>query len=127
MSLRVKYSQEDDIVLLTTSEKSEGGCDVEGHYWTVIDLPFGGGYKPVALEIMFASDLMPLEKNAGYCSETDTLVIGEENGAATLVEKNGDLAAYWRPDDDPDDLSLVAVSLRNPSKYLAPVIASLSV
>ena len=127
MSLRVKYSPEDDIVSLDTSEKGEGSCDVEGHYWTVIDLPFGGGYKPVALEIMFASDLMPLEKNAGYCSETDTLVIGEENCAATLVEKNGDLAAYWRPDDDPDDLSLVAVSLRNASKHLAPVIASLAV
>ena len=127
MSLRVKYSPEDDILLLDTSEKGEGSWDVEGHYWTVIDLPFGGGYRPVALEIMFASDLMPLEINGGYCSETDTLFIGEGKDAATFVEENGDLAAYWRQDDDLDDLSLVAVSLRNASKHLAPVIAGLPV
>lgn len=127
MTLRVKYSQEDDIVLLTTSEKSEGGCDVEGHYWTVVFLPAGGGYKPVALEIMFASGLVPLETNAGYCSDSDMLVIGEGRDIATLAEGNGDLTAYWYPeDDDPDDLSLVAVSLRNASEHLAPMIASLS-
>ena len=124
MSLRVQYSPKDDIVLLATSEKGEGSCDVEGHYWAVIILPFGGGYKPVALDIMFASDLMPLETNSGYCSETDTLLIGEGKGAATLIEENGDLAAYWCPDDTPDDLSLVAVSLRNASKHLASVIAN---
>ncbi len=123
MSLRVKYSPGSDIVSLDTLESSEDSCDVEGHYWTVIDLPVGGGYKPVALEIMFVSDLMPLETNVGYCPETDTLVIGEGKDTATLVEENDDLAAYW---DAPEDLSLVAVSLRNASRHLAPVIASLS-
>ena len=123
MSLQVKYSPEEDIFLAATSERGEGSYDVENHYWTTVILPFGGGHKPVALEIMFASDLMPLEKNGGYCGETDTLVIGEGKGAATLVEENGDLAAYWLPEDGPEDLNLVGVSLRNASKHLAPVIA----
>ena len=126
MGLRVKYSPEDDIVLLTTSERGEGSCDVEDHYWTTVILPFGGGYKPVALDIMFVRDLMPLETNVGYCSETDTLVIGEGKDTATLVEENDDLTAFWCPDEYPDDLKLVAVSLRQASKHLAPVLANLS-
>lgn len=126
MSLQIRYSPEDDIVLIASSEKGEGSCDVEGHYWTSVVLPFGGGYKPVALEIMFASDLMPLRANKGYCADTDTLVIGSGKGAA-LVEENDDLTAYWHPEDVPDDLSLVAIALRNASKHLAPVIAGRSV
>ncbi len=125
MSLQTRYSQEDDILLIASSERGEGSCDVEGHYWTTVVLPFGGGYKPVALEIMFVSDLMPLRTNKGYSADTDTLVIGRGKGAA-LVEENDDLAAYWHPEDGPDDLNLVAVALRNASKHLAPVIACLS-
>ena len=42
------------------------------------------------------------------------------------LRKNGDLIAYWRPDEyDPDDLVAVAVDLRNASKHLAPVIAAM--
>lgn len=126
MSLQTRYSPEDDIVLIASSERGEGSCDVEGHYWTTVVLPFGGGYKPVALEIMFASDLMPLVANKGYSADTDTLVIGEGKNTA-VVEENDDLTAYWCPEDGPDDLSLVAVSLRNASKHLAPVIACRSV
>lgn len=121
MSLQTRYSQEDDIVLIATSERGEGSYDVEGHYWTTVVLPFGGGHKPVALEIMFVSDLMPLRMNKGYSAETDTLVIGQGERAA-LVEENDDLTAYWCPEEDADDLSLVAVSLRNASKHMAPVI-----
>ena len=126
MNLQTRYSQEDDIVLIATSERGEGSCDVEGHYWTTVVLPFGGGYKPVASEIMFASDLMPLGANKGYSSGTDTLVIGQDKSPATLIEENDDLAAYWCSDDTPGDLSLVAVSLRNASKHLAPVMAKLA-
>ena len=125
MSLRIHYSPEDDIVMLYTTEEGEGGYDVEGHHWTRVILPSGGGHKPVALEVMFVSDLMPLETNGGYCSETDTLVIGDGKGSATLVEENGDLSAYWLPEEDyPDDLSLAAVALRRASVHLAPVIAA---
>ncbi len=123
MSLRIHYSPEDDIVMLYMDERGEGSYDVEGHYWTRVILPSRGGYKPVALEVMFVSDLMPLETNGRYCSETDTLVIGDGEGSTALAEENGDLTAYWLPEeDDPDDLSLVAVALRRASVHLAPVI-----
>ena len=123
MSLHIHYSAEDDIVMLYTDERGEGSYDVEGHYWTRVILPSGGGYKPVALEVMFVSDLMPLETNGCYCSETDTLVIGDDKSSTTLAEENGDLTAYWlHEEDDPDDLSLVAVTLRRASVHLAPAI-----
>ena len=125
MSLRIHYSPEDDIVMLYTAEKGEGSYDVEGYHWTRVILPSGGGYKPVALEVMFASDLIPLETNAGYCSETDTLLIGDGKASNAPVEENGDLTAYWLPEEDaPDDLSLVCVALRRASVHLAPVIAA---
>ena len=125
MSLRMHYSPEDDIVMLYTTERGEGSCDVEGYHWTRVILPSGGGYKPVAIEVMFVSDLIPLEANGCYYSETDTLVIGDAEGSTTLVEENGDLIAYWlSEEDDPDDLSLTAVALRRASVHLAPVIAA---
>ncbi len=122
MSLRKLYSG--DIISLSTGEEGDGCRHVKGEQWTVIDLP-DGEYKPVALEIMFVSSEMPLETNDGYCSDTDTLVIGKGKNTATLVERNGDLAAYWASDEyDPDDLDLVAVAIQNASKHLAPVIAA---
>ena len=72
MNLSIRYSQEDDIVRLSTSESGEGG-------------------------------------------ET-----------TTLVEENGDPADYWCPDDEPDALNLIAVSLRNALAHLSSVIASIS-
>ena len=129
MSLRTKYSQEDDIVSLSTLGRGsdEGSHEVESDCWTILDVAFDNQCKPVTLELMFVSRLMPLTANDGYCSETDTLVIGEGQTMAVLVEENDDLSAYWCPDHDyPDDLSLVAVSLRNASKHLAPVAGLLA-
>ena len=129
MSLRTKYSQEDDIVSLSTLGRGseEGSYEVESDCWTVLDVAFDNARKPVTLELMFVSRLIPLGANSGYCSDTDTLVIGGGQTTATLVEANDDLSAYWCPDEDfPDDLSLIAVSLRNASKHLAPVLAGLT-
>ena len=130
MSLKVGYSKEGDFIYLDTPERGEGTYVLENDCWTAVDVPASGGYRPVALEFMFASRLLPLEANDSgrYCPETDTLVCGEGQDTATLVEENDDLTAYWRPDDapgrGPDDLDLIAVALRNASKHLAPLIAA---
>ena len=131
MSLTVGYSKEGDFIYMDTPERGEGTYPVEGDCWTAVDVPASGGHRPVALEFMFVSRLLPLETNDGYFPETDTLICGEGKDAlvtATLVEENDDLIAYWRLDDSPgcgpDDLDLIAVALRNASKHLAPVIAA---
>lgn len=125
MSLRTRYSQEDDIVSLSTLARRsvEGSYEVESDCWTILDVAFDNERKPITLELMFVSRLMPLEANDGYSADTDTLVIGQANNVATLVEENDDLAAYWHPEDGTDDLNLVAVALRNASRHLAAVIA----
>ena len=129
MSLKTRYTQEDDIVSLSApgrERSDEGSYEVESDSWTVLDVAFDNGCKPVTLELIFVSRLMPLETNKGYSSDTDTLVIGEGLDTATVVEVNGDLTAYWCPDDDLDDMNLVAVSIRNASKHLAPLIDHIS-
>ena len=80
----------------------------------------GGEYRPVPW-IMFLSTQMPMETHAADPRDTDTLVIGEGQQAATLTEENGDITAYWGPDDGaPEvDISLLAVALRNTPQPLA--------
>jgi len=129
MSLRTRYSREEAIVSLSTlgCGSEESSYEVGSDCWTILDVAFDNKRKPVTLELMFVSRLMPLTANNGYCSDTDTLVIGKGQITATLVEANDDLSAYWCPDEDyPDDLSLVAVSLQNASKHLTPVLAKLT-
>lgn len=41
------------------------------------------------------------------------------------MAENGDLVLYWRPDRDyPDELTAIAIDIRNASKHLAPAIAA---
>ena len=109
-----------DIIYFTScdSSSSDGAYEL-GHSGIVVDKP-KDSYKPVSLEIMYFREYyMPLGTNADYSPETDTLVFGDGKDRATHVEENGDLVAYWYPDTGPDDLDLVAVALRNASKYVA--------
>ena len=91
----------------------------------MIDVPDEDSYEAVGLEVFAISAWLPLGKR-GYCAETDTLTFGHGTETATVVAENGDLVAYWRPDQyDPGDTVAVAVDLRNASKHLAPVIAAM--
>ena len=121
MSLQITYV--DDIIHLSTGGNGAGSYVVIEDSGTVVDHSSDNEHNPVALEIMFVSRYMPLETNDGYCSGTDTLVIGKDNDTATLLERNSDLVAYWAPVYCSDQLSLLAVELHNVSKHLAPVIA----
>ncbi len=123
--MRLKALYSDDIIRLSTGKQTEECYSVDGEPWVVIETPSDREYKPVALKILFVSGHMPLETNEGYCADTDTLAIGAGKNAATRVEENGDLVAYWALEDGyPDDLALVAVALRNASKHLALAIAN---
>ena len=71
------------------------------------------------------SSHLPLESNEKYCAETDTLTIGDELETATLIAENGDLVLYWRPDRNyPDELTAIAIDIRNASRHLAPAVAA---
>ena len=127
MSLRVKYSPIEDgldaIVLDSGKDRDAGSIDLECNPHVIIDLPPNDGKEPVAVEVLWISAYLPLETNDHYCAETDTLTIGEELETATLVAENGDLSLYWRPDRNyPDELTAIAINIRNASKHLAPAI-----
>ena len=129
MSLSVKYSPIeggfDAIVLDSGKDRDAGSIDLECNPHVVIDLHPDDGKEPVSLEVLWISDYLPLETNEGYCAETDTLTIGGELETATLVSENGDLVLYWRPDREyPDELTAIAIDIRNASKHLAPAIAA---
>ena len=121
MSLQITYV--DDIIDLSTGGNGAGSYVVIEDSGTVVDHSSDNEYAPVALEVMFVSRYMPLETNDGYCSDTDTLVIGKGKDTATWVERNGDLVAYWAPVYCSDQLSLLAVAFHNASRHLAPAIA----
>ena len=98
-----------------------------GH--AVAHFPSEEELRPIALEVVWFSDYLPLDEFEDYCAETDTLLIGGKLETATKVVERGDFVAYWRPmfDDMGDevsdeDLEVHAIELRNASKHLAPVI-----
>lgn len=129
MSLKVKYSPMEegfDAIVLDTGERRDtGAIDLEYDPYVVIDLPPDDGKKPVSVEVLWVSSHLPLETNEKYCVETDTLTIGDELETATLIAENGDLILYWRPDDYyPDELTAIAIDIRNASKHLAPAMAA---
>ena len=131
MSLTVKYSpMEDgfDAIVLDSGKEGDtdgGAIDLECNPHVIIDLPPDDGRKPVSLEVLWISAYLPLEANEDYCTKTDTLTIGEKSETATLIAENGDLVLYWRPDRNyPDELTAIAVDIRNASEHLAPAIAA---
>ena len=126
MNLKVHYDPECDAIGLHCNQPSGATYELEKVGMVMIDLPDEDSYEAIALEVIGISSWLPLGKR-GYCEETDILTFGDGVEAATVVAVNGDLIAYWASDEyDPDDLTPIAVDLRNASRHLAPVIDAMS-
>ena len=126
MNLIAHYDPEIDAVSLHYGQPTCGGYEVAESWSIILHVPEDESRCAAALEVIGISDWLPLGKR-DYCAETDTLTIGRDKETATVVAENGDLIAYWASDEyDPDDLSPIAVDLRNASKHLAPVIEAMS-
>ena len=125
MNLIAHYDPEIDAVSLHYGQPTCGGYEVAENWSIILHVPEDESRCAAELEVIGISAWLPLGKR-GYCAETDTLTFGRFAETATVVAENGDLIAYWRPDEyDPDDLVAIAVDLRNASKHLAPVIAAM--
>jgi hypothetical protein len=126
MSLIAHYDPEIDAVSLHYDQPTCGGYEVAENWSIILHVPEDERYCAAELEVIGISAWLPLGKR-GYCKETDTLTFGGETETATVTAGNGDLIAHWRPDEyDPNDLTPIAVDLRNASKHLAPVIEAMS-
>ncbi len=125
MNLRVHYDPECDAIGLDYKQPHRATYELATVGMVMVDVPDEDSYEAVGLEVFAISAWLPLGKR-GYCEETDTLTIGRGVETSTVVAENGDLVAYWAPDEyDPADLVPIAVDLRNASKHLAPVIEAI--
>ena len=126
MNLKAHYDPDIDAISLYYDQPTCGGYEVAEDWSIILHVPEDESRCAAELEVFTISAWLPLGKR-DYCEETDTLTIGHGTETATVVAENGDLVAYWRPDEyDPDDLTPIAVDLRNASKHLAPVIEAMS-
>ena len=120
--MTVHYDPECDAIGLDYKQPHRATYELTTVGMVMIDVPDEDSYKAVGLEVIGVSAWLPLGKR-GYCKETDTLTFGGNAETATVIAENGDLVAYWSPDQyDPDYLLPIAVDLRNASKHLAPVL-----
>ena len=126
MNLIAHYDPEIDAISLHCDQQTCGGYEVAGNWSIILHVPEDESRCAAALEVIGISAWLPLGKR-GYCAETDTLTIGHGTETATVIAENGDLVAYWRPDQyDPSYMTPIAVDLRNASQHLAPVIEAMS-
>ncbi|MDE2787207.1 MAG: hypothetical protein OXL37_11140 [Chloroflexota bacterium] len=126
MNLIAHYDPEIDAISLHYSQPTCGGYEVAENWSIILHVPEKESRCAAGLEVIGVSAWLPLGKR-GYCKETDTLTFGGNVETATVIAENGDLIAYWSPDQyDPDYLLPIAVDLRNASKHLAPVLEAQS-
>ena len=125
MNLIAHYDPEIDAVSLHYGQPTCGGYEVAENWSIILHVPEDESRCAAELEVIGISAWLPLGKR-GYSEDTDTLIFGNSVVTATIVAENGDLVAYWGPDEyDPDYTVPIAVGLRNASQHLAPVIEAI--
>lgn len=87
-----------------------------------------GSENVARMRILYVTDFLPLSAERGYDASTDTLTLGDkpEADADYRVVDNGDFVSYRQWFDDGSEWDIVAVDLRQASKFLAPALASQS-
>ena len=86
-----------------------------------------GSENVTRMRILYVADFLPLSAERGYDADTDTLTLGDKPDADAdyRVVDNGDFLSYRQWFDDGSEWDIVAVDLRQASKYLAPALAAL--
>ena len=126
--MRVNYIAEDDALVL---EAFRGGCSggtVRDDFGVILNFADVGSEDVARIDVLNVSDFLPLDPERGYDADTDTLTLGDkpEPDADYRVVDNGDFVSYRQWFDDGSEWDVVAVDLRQASKYLAPALAALS-
>ena len=123
-NLKMSYDPDNDILWLRDGCPSDGSSLLEEVPFATIEMRDEDSREAVGVEISGFSTYLPLRR-PDYYEPTDTLTFGTGRETATLIAENGDLVAYWRPDEfAPHDLEPFAVDLRNASRHLAPLVAA---
>ena len=125
--MRVSYYAEDDALVLEAFRGGRSGGALRDDFGVILDFADVGSEEVTRIDILNVSDFLPLDPERGYDADTDTLTLGDkpEPDADYRVVDNGDFVSYRQWFDDGSEWDVVAVDLRQASKYLAPALAAL--
>ena len=125
-NLKMSYDPTNDILWLRDGSPSDGSSLLEEAPFATMETRDEDSREAVGVEISGFSGYLPLRR-PDYYEPADTLTFGARRETATLVVENGDLVAYWRPDESAlGDLEPFAVDLRNASQHLASLLVAFS-
>ena len=125
--MRVEYDEEANVLTLTSGKRSATSASLLDDPGIVVDLTESDGHDIVGVLVMGASAYIPL--NRGYDPDTDTLLLGKKANSPDLITETGDFVGYWQAHDgEPSGfMDPVGVLIRDASRHLLPVCASLAV
>ena len=126
--MRAKYYAEDDALVISGTQCGRSGTALRDDFGVILDLADEDSEDVTRIDILNVSWFLPLSAERGYDADADTLTLGDkpEADADYRVVDNGDFVSYRQWFDDGSQWDVVAVDLRQASKYLAPAIAALS-
>ena len=122
--MQVKYYAEDDVLILTASRGGCSGAALRDDFRVILVFEGEGSENIARVRVLYVSDFLPLAAERGYDADTDTLTLGDKPEADYRVVDNGDFVSYRQWFDDGSGWDIVAVDLRQASKYLAPALAA---
>lgn len=124
----VKYYAEDDALIIIANQLGRSGGTLRDDFGVILDFADESSEDVTRIDILNVSRFLPLSAERGYDADTDTLTLGDKPDAEAdyRVVDNGDFVSYRQWFDDGSGWDIVAVDIRQASKYLAPALAALA-
>ena len=124
--MKADYDIDEGILSLDTGMRSATSASLLDNPGIVVDLADADGHDIVGVTVMGADAYLPLKR--GYDPDTDILHLGRKADSPDLITETGDFVGYWQVyEGEPDGFrDPIGVAIRNASKHLAPVVASLA-
>ena len=124
--MQTRYYAEDDALVISGTRSGRSGAALRDDFGVILDLADEGSEDVTRIDILNVSWFLPLSAERGYDADTDTLTLGDKPDADAdyRVVDNGDFVSYRQWFDDGSGWDIVAVDLRQASKYLAPARAA---
>ena len=126
--MRVSHYPEDDALIMTATRGGCSGGTLRDDFRVILTFLSENSEDVTRINILDVNRFLPLSAERGYDADTDTLTLGDKPDADAdyRVVDNGDFVSYRQWFDDGSEWDIVAVDLRQASKYLAPALAARS-
>ena len=124
--MRVSYYPEEDALIMTAYCGGCSGGTLRDDFRVILNFADESSEDVARIDILDVSRFLPFSAERGYDADTDTLTLGDKPDADAdyRVVDNGDFVSYRQWFDDGSQWDVVALDLRQASKYLAEAIAA---